>query len=455
MHAASLTALCLAVSLAVSPDGLRMLGNLAGSQGSAFPMVLLFAALVHLSTTLSYRRLMDQFSGSGFETPGLRAAIGNLPVMILSLGSRVAFTICAGTGLLATAGFTFNEVFVYWFPNFGFAFLLLGVLLAANLIGRGMPQRIQITCTGAAVAGLLALSGVGLAGLSRVPEATQPFATALDSRAVFAGLLLLVGFDLSGVVAPGGRAQSWRQARVMGAGIILAALVLGVWGMAAVGHTAPDKLAVSTIPYMLTARHIMGQNGRLLIGVVVIAGVCGAVNALLYAVSHMIAGMADQGMLPRCLGRGKPRAPVAVCLLAGAIALMLAAGMAGHPELNAYTRAGLLFWLLNYAAVHLAAFKTQPRAAHRSGRLSEAGDALARGFGLIALLTGVVVLLGTDPDSTLLAKFMLIVVTVTGIFGLLWICFQRNDRRPAGETGRDLSGVQGGGQPPRSPVDNP
>ena len=125
----------------------------------------------------------------------------------------------------------------------------------------------------------------------------------------------------------------------------------------------------------------MGQNGRLLIGVVVIAG------------------MADQGMLPRSLCRGKPRAPVAVCLLAGAIALMLAAGMAGHPELNAYTRAGLLFWLLNYAAVHLAAFKTQPRAAHRSGRLSEAGDVLARGFGLIALLAGVGVLLGTDPDD--------------------------------------------------------
>lgn len=455
MNTAFLAALCLAVSLAVSPDGLGMLGNQAGSQGSAFIVVLCFSALVHLSTTLSYRRLMDQFPGSGFETPALRAKMGAISVMILSLGSRVVFTICAATGLLATAGFTFNEVFVYWFPNFGFAFLLLGVVLAANLVGRGVPQRIQVACTGVAVAGLLVLSGVGLAGPSRLPEATQNLSTLLDPRAIFTGLLLLVGFDLSGVVTPDGRAHSRSRMRVMGAGILLAVLVLGAWGMTSIHHTAPDKLAASTIPYMLTARHIMGQNGRLLMGMVVIAGVCGVVNALLYAVSRMLAGMADQGMLPRLLGLGKPRAPVAACVLAGAIAVMLAAGMAGHPELNTYTRAGLLFWLLNYAAVHLAAFKTQRQAASRPGGLSAAGDRLVRGLGLIALLTGVGVLLGTDPESALLVKFMLIVVTLTALFGLLWICCHRNDRRSAGEAGRDLSGVQGGGQPPRSPADNP
>jgi len=99
-------------------------------------------------------------------------------------------------------------------------------------------------------------------------------------------------------------------------------------------------------------------------GVVVITGVCSAVNALLYAVSRMIAAMADQGLLPRLLARGGPQAPIAAGILAGAVALMLAAGMAGHPELYVYTRAGLLFWLLHYAAVHLAAIK-HPRPADR------------------------------------------------------------------------------------------
>jgi len=144
-----------------------------------------------------------------------------VPVTILSLGSRVAFTVCAATGLLATAGFTFNEVFVYWFPNFGFAFLLLGVLLAANLIGRGIPQGIQIACTGAALAGLLVLSGVGLTVQSAVAESAQRIAAIPDPRALFAGVLILVGFDL-GAYAPLGEAAQSRRAHVMAAGIILA-----------------------------------------------------------------------------------------------------------------------------------------------------------------------------------------------------------------------------------------
>ena len=32
---------------------------------------------------------------------------------------------------------------------------------------------------------------------------------------------------------------------------------------------------------------------------------------------------------------------------------MLATGMAGEPETEVYTRAGVLFWLLHYAAMHL------------------------------------------------------------------------------------------------------
>jgi hypothetical protein len=32
------------------------------------------------------------------------------------------------TGLLVSSGFAFNEIFVYWFPNFGFAYLFLAIL---------------------------------------------------------------------------------------------------------------------------------------------------------------------------------------------------------------------------------------------------------------------------------------------------------------------------------------
>jgi hypothetical protein len=61
---------------------------------------------------------------------------------IKDLGSL--FTICAATGILATAGYVCNEMFLYWFPNLGFSFCLLGLLLVINRIGHRFSETAQI-----------------------------------------------------------------------------------------------------------------------------------------------------------------------------------------------------------------------------------------------------------------------------------------------------------------------
>ncbi|NIN66172.1 MAG: hypothetical protein GTO63_16055, partial [Anaerolineae bacterium] len=73
------------------------------------------------------------------------------PAIAIPLCARVAFTICAATGILVVAGYVFNEVFVYWFPNLGFSFLLLGFLLVLNLLGRTISLVAQVIFIAVAV----------------------------------------------------------------------------------------------------------------------------------------------------------------------------------------------------------------------------------------------------------------------------------------------------------------
>src|SRR4029450_7488647 len=134
--------------------------------------------------------------------------------------------------------------------------------------------------------------------------------------------------------------------------IVLAALVWCIWGVASMHVVAPARLAESTVPHMVAARAIGGAGGRMVMGVVVLAGTCATVHALLSAGAHMLADMAEHGFLPAWL-RWRQARPALLVLAAGP-AMMLAMGMAGEPEAEGYTRGGVLFWLLHDAAMHLA-----------------------------------------------------------------------------------------------------
>ena len=62
----------------------------------------------------------------------------------------------------------FNEVFVYWFPNLGFSFCLLGMVVGLNLAGSRVATLAQLSYVALALGGVLGLAGLGLLGLGRL-----------------------------------------------------------------------------------------------------------------------------------------------------------------------------------------------------------------------------------------------------------------------------------------------
>src|SRR5439155_21838944 len=188
---------------------------------------------------------------------------------------------------------------VYWFPNLGFSFCLLGMVVGLNLAGSRVATLAQLSYVALALGGLLGLAVLGLLGVGQAPSMPEVTSSSFVTvRSLLAGLLLFVGFELALFTTPYAARLTSPPGRLMARSFVLAALVLCIWGVVSMRVVAPARLGESTVPHMIVARAIGGARGRVVMGMVVLAGTCATVQALLSAGAHMLAGMATYGLLP-------------------------------------------------------------------------------------------------------------------------------------------------------------
>jgi len=417
--------IAVAIGLMLSSESLTLLGNNAGVAGISFLIFIPAAVLLHMVTALSFGELMSPFPGPEGEARFIKMALGPVFAIVFPIGARVLFTVCAATGILATAGYVFNETFLYWFPNLGFSFCLLGLLVLINLLGPKFSETAQIFFVSVAIVGLLVLSIGGLSGWENVPSASEnanPSFFQIARAALFAPVLFL-GYDLAGMTIERTKTYPFDLVKAMVGGLVLVALIFCLWGVVSLKYVSPGKLADTTIPYTITAKAIMGEKGRIFMGIVILSGTCAAVNALFMAVSRMLTGMSTQGLLPSLLGSARNRARVPLIFLGIGTGAMMAAGMAGEPTLAVYTRAGIWLWLLNYAVIHLCVLIMSRRIRDKSKHIQLRGY---RVFPIVAFSVLIMILVGllwTDDESILLIKSIFLVVAGLSFYGLLWVRF--------------------------------
>ncbi len=422
-----ITSLTIAMGIMLSPESLTLLGNAMGNIGSYFLLCIISAMVIHFFTALSYGALPVIYGEQGAEARFLKESLGVLPATVFPLCSRMTVAIALSTAILVTAGYVFNEIFVNWFPNLGFSFCLLGILLIMNLLSQRMSERAQILFAVVTLLGLIALTVVGLVGLQFSLHLVRgiehsPFVSA---KVALLGLLPLIGYDLS-VLA---RHTNDRYPSQLLKPMVMAILFIGVlfitWSIVSINYVTPERLSETSIPHAITARLIWGQKGRVLLGITVISGTCCAVNALLIATSRMLIGMAKQNLLPSFIGLAEKRAPVPLLLITLAIAGMMGMGMGGAPILEVYMRAGLLFWLLLYAIVHLALIRN----IHAKTLTSQIpGHPVVNIICFVMLCVSFCGLLWLDNESDLLLGVLLIILIVFSMLSLVLIFFNRRRR---------------------------
>jgi hypothetical protein len=383
----------LILSWLISPESLAISGLGAGLSGR---MILIPLAAAMGLSALCAALIHDRRSPGGRnELASLSPAYGRTAAAAMALAGRIPAFLFASTAMLVSAGFAFNEIFVYWFPNFLFASLLLALVCGLHLFHEKAVLWGQALFTGIAVLGLLVLMvmGMGRGG----PEAAGP-APSLTGSLFGMAFLLFLGFDF---YRPGNQ-----EAKAVYTAWLPALALMAGWVLLAVEHVPLPRLAGSSLPHLLVARAAGGDTGGYVIGAVVISGALGGVNGLLLVLRRTLSDLAETRFLPGMAGKGRPAAIMAFIL----VETMMMAGVAGNERIDAMVRASLMLWMI-YTGLRCFAARFQGFSLPEKFR----GGLAA---GLVFFLAGAWVT--ADPDSGFILRFQASVITVFLVLAWIW-----------------------------------
>lgn len=387
--------LALGTGWLLSPESLVIAGNTAGTMGwLSIPALAVVALLFGLSGQLLQQPQLPANGPREFLL--LQGLAGTLGARALTLSATLPLVVLGATALLVTSGYTFNEVFLYWFPTFGFSFLLLGLLTLLQFFPEKIIGWAQICFVAMAGTGLLflALSGSGGTPRALAPVLTGPSTFPPSSSAAL--LLLFVGGTLSS-------AKRWSLPRAT-----LAFVLLSLWIFASLRYVEHSHLASSTIPYMTAARKIMGDPGRQIMGIVVISGSAAAITGLILSCRQLLGDITSRvnksPLFPPFLQRWLLPPLLALC-----IGISMASGLAGHEILEVLLRAALLLWLLYYTLLCLAALlrlKKEARPMPLTGLSST-----------LILIISLCILVSNHPQRTTLLLFIIAILGTSALLG--------------------------------------
>ncbi len=394
MNSTYLLPLALGCGWLLCPEALVIAGNATGQMGwFTLPLLALAVLVFATCNRLLYNPHLPAVPAK--ELVILQKSVGKIPAASLIVASCLPLTILAATALLVTSGYTFNEVFVYWFPNFGFAFLLLALLTILQFFPEKTILRLQFIFIGLTVGGLLFL------GLYGTFSATKPVSEILQQPDHFspedaATLLLLFA------------GTTFFQKRQQSVALIPVTcfVIFFFWTIASLAHVDADRLVSSTIPYMTVSRKVLGDVGRQIMGLVVISGTCSAITGLMLHCRQKFSILASEEMMPVFLSAKVQRWALPP-LIAVVTSVLLATGLAGNELLEVYLRGALLLWLLYHTLLCLSALlwiKEDSQTIFWPGSIS-----------ILILMTGLFTLLLASSHKMELSTFILSALIISGL----------------------------------------
>ncbi|WP_241038044.1 APC family permease [Blastococcus litoris] len=309
-----------------------LFGVIAGEVGGAVWAPMLVALLLALLTAASYAELVTKYPRAGGSAVFAERAFGSPLVSFLVGYCMLAAGVTSAAGLsLAFAG-DYLGVFLE-VPAVPAALCFL--LLVAALNARGIQEsvRANVVMTVVELSGLLlvvvlgaVVLGRGDGDLGRVTEFPQGVSVA--SGVLAAALLAyysFVGFETSANVAEEVRDVRRVYPKALFGALLVAGLVYVLVGLAASVVLAPGDLADSSGPLLDVVRAAdAGIPDEVFSAIALVAVANGALLTMIMA-SRLVFGMAEQGLLPRPLGRVLPkrRTPWVSILVTTAVAMGL------------------------------------------------------------------------------------------------------------------------------------
>ncbi len=357
-----------AIGVIVAQSTIVSLLQAVGIAGWGFTGALAIGYVLMLCNSATYAELALMMPRATGISAYVNAGLGPLPAIFAVFAGYVVPALFGPAAELLLVDVVLGQVLPGTLPAFGWAALLLVVLVLLNLRGTDVFARVQTALTFAMLVFLVLTAAWAFAGPAGSGKAAQGFAAMGQDATVF-GVVALVMYSLIGTefVTPlTGAARNPRRdvPRAMFVGLTVVALVNLAFCLGAVWVIGRAKLAESPLPHLDVAMAVFGPGAKLLFAAVVITATASLLNTVLAAVPRMLMEMAQAGeafpVFKRINRHGVPWVATLFVAALPLIGLVWAGGDVARilPLLVAAASA----WLVSYMLAHAALLALRRRA---------------------------------------------------------------------------------------------
>ncbi len=323
--------------------------------------------LLMMANSATYAELalmMPRATGIGTY---IGAGLGPLPAIFTVFAGYVVPALFGPAAELLLVDAVLAQLLPGLLPGFGWAALLLGVLVLLNLLGTDVFARVQTALTFTMLVFLLLTAAWSLGGAAVAP--TGKGLSEMGTQTTVFGIVALVMYSLIGTefVTPltaAARRPARDVPRAMFVGLTVVTLANLAFCLAAVVAVGRSKLGESPLPHLDVVQAVFGPGARLLFAAVVITATASLLNMVLGAVPRMLMEMARAGeafpILARSNRRGAPWVATLFVAALPLVGLAWAGGDAGRIVPLLVAAAGA--WLVSYMVAHVALLVLRRRA---------------------------------------------------------------------------------------------
>ncbi len=345
-----------AIGVIVAQSTIVSLLQAVGIAGWGFVGALAVGYVLMLCNSATYAELalmMPRATGIGTY---VAAGLGPLPAIFAVFAGYVVPALFGPAAELLLVDAVLGQVLPGTLPAFGWAALLLAVLVVLNLRGTDVFARVQTALTFTMLVFLLLTGLVAFTGGGAGP--TAGFGAMGENVTVF-GVVALVMYSLIGTefVTPltgMARDPARNVPRAMFVGLTVVALVNLLFCLGAAWVVGRPKLAESPLPHLDLVNAVFGGGFRLVFAAIAITATASLLNTVLAAVPRMLMEMAHAGeAFPVFKRVNRHGAPWVATLFVAALPLIGLAWSGGDvarilPLLVAAAGA----WLVSYMVAH-------------------------------------------------------------------------------------------------------
>ena len=345
-----------------------VLGMAVDISGHAAPLAFALGSLIALAGGYSYVKLALAFHSDGASFTYLERAFPNQP----NIAGMAGWTVVVGyVGTLALYAFTFGAYGADLFgtPDSVVArmFLSAGVLLFFMLINLWGTKASGEAEDLVVYTKIIILTLFGIIGLTSVrQDHLFPILSKGTTSVFMAGALIFVAYEgfqlITNAVCETVNPEKNVPRGIYGS-IVITSIIYITLAIVGVGNLTPAELsAAKEYALAAAAEPVLGNTGRVLVGLAALLATSSAINGTTFGASRMMAEMATEKMMPPAFSfRNKTHVPwVAIVVLTGLALLFTLAG--GLETIAAFSS---MTFLLVSIGVSLANLKLKEKTASK------------------------------------------------------------------------------------------